>query len=428
MRFSAAEIDRIKADHPCHALAAESVRLRRSGDHFIGPCPLCSRDAQSKSAGRFEAWDERWVCAACADGGDVIALYAKLHGLDVKRDFSQILAKLGGAAESGTPAETPMTAKRAGAKAWRDGRAAETPHPFVGTPLAADWQSGWRSEAGRAAENDRYRERERKRLYENFWCKAAPIAATPVETYLTRIRGLVVPPNARLRYLDRMPYFRDGRENEPEVLHTGPAMLAGIWGADPMHSAETHARGEGFRFAGLHITYLDLAKPKGKLQLADPESGDALPAKKVRGTKQGGYIELGGCPSHQATIMIAGEGIENCLRGYSALVRSSRDVSAVNVRCAIDLGNICGKALDRVLHPNAKDAAGRTKRVPGATPDPTSAIMPVPSGVRLLTWMCDGDSDPFTTRNAMKRAELRHARSDLKQNFMWPHGRDWNDV
>lgn len=427
MRFSDSEIERIKADNPCHKLAAETVRLRRTGDHYAGPCPLCSRDVQSKSAGRFEAWDHKWVCAACCDGGDVIALYAKLSNLDAKRDFSQILARLGGSADS-TAAETPITAKRAGARAFAQGKPSDTPHPFAGTPLAADWQAGWRAEYDRKASTERYRERERKRLFDNFWSKAAPWRGTPVERYLLEARKLLVPSNARVRFFADMPYFRDGREKEPEVLHSGPSMLAAIFGPDPLASAETLARGSGYRFAGLHITYIDLTKPKGKLIISDPESGDALPAKKVRGTKQGGYIDLGGCCADQASTMIAGEGIENALRGYSALVRAGRDLSAVNIRCAIDRGNIGGKALDRVPHPTETDARGRAKRVPGTAPDLESAIMPVPSGIRLLTWMCDGDSDPTVTRNAMKRAEQRHARPGLKQNFLWPHGRDWNDV
>ena len=427
MRFSADTIERIKRDNRCDDLAALHVTLRKNGSKMIGPCPICSINANSKSAGRFEADADSWVCAVCCDGGDIIALYGKINGIDPKREFAAIVAALGGDADATPPAETPASARRAGARAFRKGQCNTAPAGMASDCVFA-WVDGWNSEKRKDDDNDRYRERERKRLYENFWQPAQPWRGSLVETYLTTIRGVVLPDNACLGFHPAMPYFRDGREDQPELLHTGPAMLAPIWNARPDAPAEDLMRGEGYRFAGLHITYIDLTKAKGKLQLYDRSSLDLLPAKKVRGTKQGGYIDLGGAPLPDCRTMLAGEGIENTARGYTALIRAHRDVSRLRLRCAIDLGNIGGKARDRLAHPYQRDRAGRPKRVPGCLPDLDSAAMPVPHQIGLLSWMCDGDSDPFETRNAMRRGEVRRARRGLKQNFLWPNGRDWNDV
>ena len=60
------------------------------------------------------------------------------------------------------------------------------------------------------------------------------------------------------------------------MIYRGPAMVAAITRQGA--------------FCGLHITYLDEAS--GKLKISDPGTGEALPAKKVRGSKSGGAIEL----------------------------------------------------------------------------------------------------------------------------------------
>ena len=38
------------------------------------------------------------------------------------------------------------------------------------------------------------------------------------------------------------------------------------------------------KFSGVHQTFLDLATPKGKAAIFDPKTGEALDAKKTRGS------------------------------------------------------------------------------------------------------------------------------------------------
>lgn len=427
MKFSPGQIDDLKERNPVDGYCASLVklRIRQDGNGFDGPCPFCSRDLQSKSDGRFHCDADKWMCAACTEGGDIIALVARHKGLDPKKEFLAILAELGGVAEV---AETPATALRAGRRAFDAGVPCAAPVPYAGNELAEHWCKGWRKGETAAAFELRARERERSRLYHNFWERGRRWPGTPVERYLCDVRRLLVPAGARLRYLADAPLFADGREHEPLLVHQGPAMLAAIWNADPAASAADLAAGNGYRFAGLHFTFLDLDRPKGKAVVVHPDTGELLPAKKSRGSKQGGYIELGGQRAQIATRMVSGEGIENVLTAYTAGVRAGRAADRFNYRCGIDLGNLAGKALDRTRHPELKDKAGRARHVPGPTPDLTSAAMPVPAGVRQLIWMCDGDSEPLTTRNAMERARRRHDRPDLAQRLMWPgDGLDWND-
>ena len=165
-------------------------------------------------------------------------------------------------------------------------------------------------EAKRQAEADEFRQRERKTLYD-IWKEAIPAAGSPVESYL-QLRGLELPlyGSARLRCVPAMPYFHgekidmaDGRKRQ-RVIHRGPAMLAPIIGLDG-------------KFRGLHFTYIDLSQSNGKAAITDPETGEELPAKKVRGSKTGGHIHLIG-PREPKQIVI-GEGIETVLSVWLAM-------------------------------------------------------------------------------------------------------------
>jgi len=410
MKFSDAIIAQVKARHAVDEVAGQWVRLRRKrGGEFThaGPCPLCSRSGEKRDDARFECSADKWVCAACCQGGDVIKLVMLREGID----FCAAVNRLGGDA-----AETiaPRHAERRG----RDCAAAGKPrNPIPGDlaphpELAAAFLRGFDRETARQAAAACYRERERLRLA-HFWDEAAPFAGTPVQAYLRR-RGLLVPSNAQLRFHPWVPYFADGRENEPRLIHRGPAMLAAFWGAAGV-------------FTGLHITWLDLATAMGKALIADPETGLLLPAKKMRGSKAGSYIDLGGDAA--AERMVAGEGIETVLSVATALFRAGRDLKRMQFRAAGDLGNLGGRARESVRHPTLKDAAGRARRVPGPDPDQEAPAMPVPDGVRESILLGDGDSDPFVTRCAMARAAQRHARPGRNVRVIFaPPGCDFNDV
>jgi hypothetical protein len=431
MRFTPAQIDDIKARNPVPAVAGQWVKLRPKGrgGKFVGSCPLCST-SDSATAGRFECTADKWVCAVCPDGGDVIRLVARRAGLDPARNFAEVIELLGG---TRAIEETPQTARRRGEQHHGEGKPVTVPDDYRGnSALCVAFVEGWNAAAEKSAVNARYRERERLRLYENFWQRAGQDSRAKAVDYLTR-RGLEVPAAAKLRWLARVPYFLDGKENSEPIAYAA-AMLAPIMNVDPRalaDSCDDVARGFGYRFAGLHFTYLDPATPDGKAVIRHPDTGEKLPAKKVRGTKQGGYIDLGGRSAHQARGVVSGEGIENVLAGFTMLVRAGRDVgaAAIHFRAGVDLGNLAGKAMDRLSHPTAvNEKTGRAVSVPGVVPDRDALAMPLPATIERVTWMCDGDSDAFATRAAMARTGARHARDDLKQVFMWPgDGCDWND-
>jgi CHC2 zinc finger len=210
-----AAIAQLKADNPCDEIASQWVRLRRHGNGFIGPCPICSRDRQSKTDGRFEIKDrDGWVCASCSDGGDVLALVMRVEGCD----FKAAVERLGGVREIDTVEVEKRERERA------------------------------ESQAKRERDAGAFREKERGKLYD-IWSGALQPAGTAVERYLA-LRRLPLPPDAGkcLRCVPDMPYFAHGGRDAP-VLWRGPAMVAPIIGPDG-------------KFRGLHFTYIDPAQPK----------------------------------------------------------------------------------------------------------------------------------------------------------------------
>lgn len=375
----------LRARNPVTTVAGKWVALRKSTRkkwQMVGPCPIHSKDRMAKDSVSFECDAERWICAACCKSGDVIALVMEVEG----KDFRGAVEWLGGAQQV-DPAVEERRAREAAEKQRRHDEA-----------------------------TNRYREEERKRLYD-WWCHAAPIAGTPVEEYHAR-RGILAPPAARLRFRV-MPYLEPGGKDEQgrrvwRTLHSGPAQLAAIT------APEGH-------FIGLHITWIDLSQPKGKAVIIHPDTGEVLPAKKMRGTKQGGQIELLRCASPRCLVI--GEGIETVLSVYAAMQRLGRPLDGIAFWAAGDLGNLAGAALAGCTerHPTLKDAAGRMRRVPGAEPNFASKAVTIPDSVTDLRLLADGDSDPFATRLAMQRAEARHTRAGRRITTAWPEpGFDFN--
>ncbi|MBB3771541.1 hypothetical protein FHS55_002140 [Angulomicrobium tetraedrale] len=382
-----AALEDLRRRNPVPEVAGKWVSLRRGTKtgRMVGPCPLHSKDPHAKDSTSFECWSDGWVCAHCCKGGDVIRLVEEYE----HKSFREAVEWLGGPREVDDAEEARRAAERAEKQAQQEV-----------------------AQAG-------FRNRERDRLY-GWWQEARPVAGSPAEQYLLR-RGCRVPPGARLRFRPDHPYMvHEGRDERGRdvwrAIHRGPAMIAAI-------TAPTG------HFLGLHITWLDLDQPKGKAVITHPETGEVLQAKKMRGSKQGGQIELLRCAS--PTCLIIGEGIETVLSIYAAMVRKGRPLDGIAFWAAGDLGNLAGKAAAgcRVRHPIAKDAAGRTLLVPGAEPDLASKAVTIPNSVFDLRLLGDGDSDPFTTRLAMQRAEARHACAGRRILTAWPEpGRDFNSM
>ena len=371
--ISAGAIDELKARNPCDQVAAQWVRLQRGGKlGKRGPCPLHSPDPEARDSTAFECNAESWVCAVCQDGGDAIRLVALRHGLDAKRDFVRVVELLGGAAEPDADCAAELQCERDIRKNKRE------------------------------QEANIYRERERRAAFD-IWHRAARYPGTPVEDYL-KLRGLTeLPERLPLRFAPAVAFFHGTDENEigraaPRVIHRGPVMLAPIVDA-------------GGRFRALHITWLDLATRNGKAEIYDPASSEALPAKKVRGSKAGNVIRLIDGAGGEASQLIMGEGIETALSVWLMLRREGCDLARTAFWAGVDLGNLGGKALKSMRHPALKDARGRARPVPGPVPDLEAPGIVLPASVSDVILLGDGDSDRFSTECALARASARFAAS-----------------
>jgi putative DNA primase/helicase len=391
MTFGDAAIADLKGRMPCHEIAGKWVKLRKAGDAWVGPCPICSRDRAKGGTSKFKAIGERWMCAACVDGGDVIELVRRVEG----KSFSEAVEWLGGVQE----VDAAEAARR---QAIREAKAAE--------------------QEKAAAE---FRARERGTLYE-MWkrgLKKDALKDSSLESYLA-LRGLAGAPTGALRCIEAMPYYDSGKR-DASIMHRGPAMLAAY--QRPRAPGLPGSRQE-YEFAGLHITYLDLAQPNGKLKLATADGEDFAP-KKMRGSKTGAVITLARPDAGIPRRAFIGEGIETVLSVWCAMSTMARLHDDDAFYCAGDLGNLGGKAARSVPHPFLKDAAGRTRRVPGPTPAPDTPSIVLPDTVTEVIILGDGDSDAFTTGCALARAQARFEMPGRRVVVaMAPDGSDYNDV
>lgn len=366
-----AELAELKSrdSNRCDVVAGNWVPLRKRSGKMVGPCPICGGD---KGNERFEATADGWVCAVCRQGGDCIKLVMLRQNLD----FRGAVEWLGG-----TRAVDPVDEER---------RARERAE----------------KEAKREADSEIYRQRERGRNYD-IWNLAQPAAGSPVEAYL-RHRGLALPPGARLRHVASLPFYHgeetgeDGR-TRPRVVHRGDAMIA-----PTLDNAG--------KFKGLHRTWIDLAQPKGKAAIIDPDTGEPITkVKKYGGKTAAAHIELVG--PRQPERIIIGEGIETAIAVWTALAGLGRDLSVTAFWTALDLGNFGGRASDKV------------GRKPGPTPDLDSPAITLPTSVSDVVLLGDGDSERILTECALRRAAVRWGTAARVVRVAWaPAGQDFNDI
>ena len=366
--------------------AGRGLRLR-GGIERVGPCPDCGgRD-------RFGINTRKNVfgCRQCGKAGGPIDLVMMLDGLT----FVQACERLTG--------QPPPDCKESGLPPER----------------IAEIEAAWalRRSQSDAAEA-RFVENERQKMRRQ-WERAKPAPYSLVEDYL-RLRAVALPPGATLRFMPDWTLFHDHNDAAnkamPAALHRGPCMFAAICGPDG-------------HFSALHMTWLDLSRPDGKAQVPDPKTGEFVTAKKVRGVKKGGRIELVR-PPHPRRLVI-GEGIETTLSVRQALLETGEDLSRVAFWCAIDLQNLGGMHLGKVVHPTMRriDSLDRSYplNVPGPVPDLDAPAIPIPDSVEEVITLGDGDSDPFTARQAHARAATRWARPGRRVIPLFsPPGTDFN--
>lgn len=349
----------------------------------VGPCPGCGGDDRFS----VNAAKNIWRCRQGGGepvGGDAIALVQHVEQCSFRRAIEILLGDLDGLVPRADPK-----------KARKD---------------AAD-----------------FREEERARAFD-LWRAARPFPDGGAVAGYLRARALdpalARMPGAHCREHGDLPFWHhvrvggEDRFGKPmkawRVIHRGPAM---VW---PIQAADG-------RFLGLHATWIDLAAAKAKAEIFDPDTGEQLPAKKVRGSQKGGRIVLRDVLA-RSPHAAAGEGVESCLSWHA---ERGLDVS---LDCAVNLNNLAGRAARTFAHPMKRiarrDGRHMPVRVPGPEPreDDDPALLYAPhAGVEQLTLIGDGDSDPIVTHAAMQRAEARLARPGTAIAVDWPPaGHDFN--
>jgi hypothetical protein len=464
---------------------ARGAELRRCGSEWVGPCPVCG------GTDRFGINPRKnvFICRQGGSAGDAVALVMYLDGAP----FRAAVEALTGKTWPGAPSPRPSPA---GGRGGDNSRAAEPAsrgsadgqYRDAGSRSdlrggAADGQyrdAGSRSDLRGGAADGQYRERERRRAWE-IWQAGGPVAGSAVEAYLMA-RGIDLALAVRanraarggglpLRCHPALPYWapREDGTRGWRRIHQGPAMLAAI------------TDGEG-RFQGVHITWVDPDRPGRKAAIPHPQTGEILPAKKMRGSKARGAIRLIGPAAPPArsghppadddtgpSRLVIGEGIETVLsvflaeRGSAAKAdirppgapsltpgaqgrdcgpaegrprgaASQSDAGVSAYWSGLDLGHIGGRAAASIDHPTLTrtDAKGRVfrRRVPGPWPDPQpERDLPVPDGVTEILLLGDGDSDRFATEMHLRRAAARWAAPGRRIRIAWAEeGADFNDM
>ena len=452
------EIDHVQAAHSVVAVASRWVTLRESyrpGWH-VGPCPLCSKNASSRSSRRFECDATRWICSACGDGGDVLRLVMAHEGLEGADALDWLH----------TLEQQPMLATVARA-AGREAHEAGHPRgdiPLLYAPLEADWLAGWDKAEQHARVEQRYRDWERRRL-NGFWQAAHPLPGSPGAVYLQR-RGLVTPDfecatgqqpsraGAKIRFHPDMPY-ESGR-----TRYSGPALLAAT------------VRNDG-RFAGLNCIWIDLDAPPGfrasifvdapldaatgqqasrgcdaegrcsepsakektegrcsepsareetEGRCSEPSAIKKLPAQKTMGSVEACHGELVACA--EPSRLLLGVRLESCLALHASLLRAGRAVAGTAVWSSLTPQNLGGPAAFDLPHPVKPG-----KRVPAEKPHAYLPAIAIPASVRELVLVGSGDADPVAMTLSLDRAASRYrapGRRILIVNA--PEGSDFGDL
>lgn len=353
--------------------------LNKGKDH-AGPCPSCGgRDRFSVHYGK-----RKFNCRGCgAKGVDALAL--ALVGDHIA--FVEACEEL-----SGEPRPARIAAETPEEKAAREARRRE-----------ADIRQAEETRQ-RKADAEKYRARERAACHRIWDSGRAPTAACLGRYF--EARRILLPASALIREADDVAFYHGEDIDErgfkhPRVIYRGPAMLAQMLDNDGA-------------FVGLHITHL-APDWSGKAEIFDPETGEALNPKKMRGTKKASHIVVRQAGSMEERDrgrphrLFMAEGIETVASVAVSLKASGRLFARDMFWSAGDLGNLGGPSAGTIAHPTLKTPKGRAPRLPGPDPDFSEPGILIPPYVTHLVLLGDGDSERFLTETTLERGRRRYA-------------------
>ena len=368
-RFDPAQLDELKSRNSLRQIFEQhGHRTRGSNRQAFCSCPF-----HGEKTGSCKVNEERgqYHCFGCGATGDHITALMHFTG----KSFVEVVETLGGVREVSEEDRRRMAERK----------------------------------AEQAAEEERERAKAMSRC-ERMFERARPIAGTHAAAYL-EARGMRVSSDwtfdlrfiASLRYLG----YADAKAKEPDTdLGSFPAMVAAI-------------RDNTGRITGIHRTFLDPDRPA---KLLPPGDRTRNKAKKITGHMRGGMIRL----SELRENMAMGEGIETT-RSWYCLGQNSR--AHYGLAAGVSLGNLSGRSIGTRPHPSRTFEDGRPLPVPLAEPDLTEPGIVLPSIVKTVTLLGDGDSDPIMTRARLLLAGRRFQAQNCKAFFdMAPDGVDFNNV
>ena len=383
-------------DHDAWIAEARSVSIRAELErrglwtkrmHNDGgvPCPACGgedRFAVNEKKGVFQ-------CRGSA-GGDAIALAEHLDG----GSFLE-------AVETVTGRPSPSGAKREVTESER----AERERVMI------QRRAGSERRDERAAQAELEKKQSDTARIDQILKSWREFQTSPAQAYL-RARG-IVPANsfmADIGFVENEPYwgFENERAERKTLLARLPCMVSII--------REVEAG-----IIGIHRTFLDARKPA---KFEPPKHRENKP-KRILGASRGGMIRFG----FIEPVMATGEGIETTLAWFHL----GRDIPGVRLEnvglfAAISLGNLSGACSGTIPHPKLQRPDGKPVPIPNGIPDMGRPGVILPSEVKGVMILGDGDSEPYSTK-ARLLAAGRRFRAEGRE--VWfdraPDGMDWND-
>lgn len=367
-RFSAAELDRIKASRSLSSVFEDmGIRFRGRGREKWALCPFHSEKTPSFKVNDQE---EQFTCFGCGNSGDHFDALMLLKGYS----FAEAVEYLGGQRDEREPASGP---------AERPREVARAPEPQSPPPPSL------------------------QRIFDS----GKALVGTQAAAYLMARSIPVVPGNTLdLRFTEALPYhgYPDTAADDTKELGRYPAMVAAI-------------RNIAGELIGLHRTYLEPGKPA---KLNPPGDSSRNKSKKVMGRQRSGLIYL----SRPAAQLAIGEGIETTQSWY-ALGRVTGDVA---IASAISLGNLAGGSTGTIPHPDdlaKRIPPQKCRRIPNGEPDPSRPGVILPPWAKEAVLIGDGDSERVLTHARLLIAGRRFEAQNVSVFVdMAPDGADFNNL